>query len=283
MGTRYVPFGYEITDGRPAVIPQEERLVKSAFELYISGKSFKNIAERFTMTGIEYREGKLDWNKNMIKRMIENERYCGKDDYPRIISDEVYKRANELKAKKQLDIDEGKASLDKFIRQNTVCGKCGSRIRRKQHGRCKTAYITVDCANDQCGALSIRESVLHEIIMSRINELIDNTELVKPELNSQIVDKEGIEQKSNELYCKLNDDDADRGELLRQIFDLAKYKFDRCTGTDTSAITEEIQKVLCGYSKIDKLTAELLNKIISKIHIYDGGRVQIELRNGKII
>ncbi|WP_289264632.1 type IV secretory system conjugative DNA transfer family protein, partial [Dubosiella newyorkensis] len=85
------------------------------------------------------------------------------------------------------------------------------------------------------------------------------------------------EQASNELYCKLNDEDVDRGELLKQIFGLAKYKFDRCTETDTSAITEEIQKVLCGYSKIDKLTAELLNKIISKIHIYDGGRVQIEL------
>ena len=70
MGTRYVPFGYEITYGALAVIPQEERLVKSAFELYISGKSFKSIADRFTMTGIEYREGKPDWNKNMIKRMI---------------------------------------------------------------------------------------------------------------------------------------------------------------------------------------------------------------------
>lgn len=280
MGTRYVPFGYEITDGRLAVIPQEERLVKSAFELYISGKSFKNIAERFTMTGIEYREGKPDWNKNMIKRMIENERYCGKDDYPSIISDEVYKRANELKAKKQLDIDEGKASLDKFIRQNTICGKCGSKIRRKPHKRSET---TVDCANDQCGASSIRESVLHEIILSRINELIDNTELVEPESNSQVIDKVGIEQKSNELYCKLNDDDADREELLKQIFGLAKYKFDRCTGTDTSAITAEIQKVLCGYSKIDKLTAELLKQIISKIYIYDGGRVQIELRNGKTI
>lgn len=279
MGTRYVPFGYEITDGRPAVIPQEERLVKSAFELYISGKSFKNIAERFTMTGIEYREGKPDWNKNMIKRMIENERYCGKDDYPRIISDEVYKRANELKAKKQLDIDEGKASLDKFIRQNTVCGKCGSKIRRKPHKRSET---TVDCANDQCGAFSIRESTFHEIIREKINKLIENPELIKPPESSEVIDSKEIEQKSNELYCKLNDEE-DREELLRQIFGLAKYKFDRCTGTDTSAITAEIQKVLCGYSKIDKLTAELLNKIISKIHIYDGGRVQIELRNGKTI
>ena len=279
MGTRYVPFGYEITDGRLAVIPQEERLVKSAFELYISGKSFKNIAERFTMTGIEYREGKPDWNKNMIKRMIENERYCGKDDYPRIISDEVYKRANELKAKKQLDIDEGKASLDKFIRQNTVCGKCGSKIRRKPHKRSET---TVDCANDQCGAFSIRESTFHEIIREKINKLIENPELIKPPESSEVIDSKEIEQKSNELYCKLNDEE-DREELLRQIFDLAKYKFDRCTGTDTSAITAEIQKVLCGYSKIDKLTAELLNKIISKIHIYDGGRVQIELRNGKTI
>lgn len=283
MGTRYVPFGYEITYGALAVIPQEERLVKSAFELYISGKSFKSIADRFTMTGIEYREGKPDWNKNMIKRMIENERYCGKDDYPQIIPAELFKQANELKSKKQLDIDEEKASLDKFIRQNTVCSKCGSRIHRNKHGRYANAYVIIDCANDQCGASSIRKSVLHEIILSRINELIDNPKLAEPESNSQVIDRAGIEQKSNELYCKLNDEDVDRGELLKQIFELAKYKFDRCTETDTSAIIEEIQKVLCGYSRVDKLTAELLNQMISKIHIYDGGRVQIELRNGKLI
>ena len=99
MGTRYVPFGYEITYGALAVIPQEERLVKSAFELYISGKSFKSIADRFTMTGIEYREGKPDWNKNMIKRMIENERYCGKDDYPGLYRQNYSNRLTSLNLK----------------------------------------------------------------------------------------------------------------------------------------------------------------------------------------
>lgn len=283
MGTRYVPFGYEVTDGKVAVVPQEERLVKSAFELYISGKSFKNIADRFTMTGIEYREGKPDWNKNMVKRMIENERYCGKDDYPRIILDELYKKANEFKATKQLDLDDSKVALDKFIRLNTVCDRCGSKIRRKQHGRCKTAYITIDCANDQCEAFSIRESIFHEIIRDKINKLIENPEIIKPPETSEVMDSKEIKGKSNELYCKLNDEQQDREELLKQIFGLAQYKFDRCTGADTSAITEEIRKVLCGYSMVDNLTAELLNKIISKIHICDGGSVHIELRNGKTV
>lgn len=283
MEARYVPFGYEITDGQLAVVTQEERLVKSAFELYLSGKSFKSIADRFTMTGIEYHEGKPDWNKNMVKRMIENERYCGKDDYPRIISDELYKRANELKATKQLDIDDGKAELDKFIRLNTVCDRCRSKIRRKPRGHSRTAYITIDCANDQCGAFSIRESTFHGIIREKVNKLIENPELIKPPESSEVIDSKEIKEKSNELYCKLNDEQQDRGELLKQIFELAKYKFNRCTGADTSAITEEIRKVLCGYSMVDKLTAELLNQIISKIHICDGGSVHIELRNGKTI
>ena len=60
----------------------------------------------------------------------------------------------------------------------------------------------------------------------------------------------------------------DRGGSAQQIFELAKYKFDRCTGPDTSAITEEIQKVLCGYSRVDKLTAELLNQVDSPKYIY---------------
>ena len=46
MANRYIPFGYEIQNAEIVIVNQEALLVKSAFELYIAGKSYKMIADR---------------------------------------------------------------------------------------------------------------------------------------------------------------------------------------------------------------------------------------------
>lgn len=51
MANRYVSFGYEITDGKYAVVEQEKGIVESIFGLYINGKSFAEISERMNEAG----------------------------------------------------------------------------------------------------------------------------------------------------------------------------------------------------------------------------------------
>ena len=43
MANRYVSFGYEITDGKYAVIENEKKIVENIFGLYLNGKSFSEI------------------------------------------------------------------------------------------------------------------------------------------------------------------------------------------------------------------------------------------------
>jgi hypothetical protein len=97
MANRYIPFGYEIQNAEIVVVNQEALLVKSAFELYIAGKSYKTIAERFEISGIYYNKDSAKWNKNMVKRMIENEKYTGTDEYPPIIDEKQYFKANRIR------------------------------------------------------------------------------------------------------------------------------------------------------------------------------------------
>lgn len=113
------------------------------------------------------------WREPSIKRTAE---YKVRACVHLAAMQELYKKANEFKATKQLDVDDSKAELDKFIRLNTVCDRCGSKIRRKPRGRSKTAHITIDCANDQCEVFSIKESIFHEMIADKINKLIDNSD-----------------------------------------------------------------------------------------------------------
>ena len=97
LKNRSIPFGYCMVNGKYAVNQTEAEAVKQIFEQYISGKSLKTIAVEMQ---IPYNSGKTVWNKNMVCRVIENTKYIGEDGFPKIISDEDFNRAAEIKAER---------------------------------------------------------------------------------------------------------------------------------------------------------------------------------------
>ena len=97
LKNRNIPFGYCIVNGKYALNAAEADAVKQIFEQYISGKSLKTIAAEMQ---ISYNSGKLDWNKNMVCRVLENTKYIGEGGFPKIISDEDFKRTAEIKAER---------------------------------------------------------------------------------------------------------------------------------------------------------------------------------------
>ncbi|MCH5204952.1 MAG: recombinase family protein [Oscillospiraceae bacterium] len=97
LKNRSIPFGYCVVNGKYALNATEAEAVKRIFEQYIGGKSLKAIAAEMT---VPYILGKPDWNKNMVCRVIENRKYLGEGGFPRIISDDDFKRAAEIKAER---------------------------------------------------------------------------------------------------------------------------------------------------------------------------------------
>lgn len=82
MANRYIPFGYEIADGEIRIIEREAKVVKNIFSLYVQGESLKNIQERLNIVGISYASDGRDWDKNMVKRILDNKKYIGDKEYP---------------------------------------------------------------------------------------------------------------------------------------------------------------------------------------------------------
>lgn len=100
MKNRTVLYGYSCVDGRITLHPQESVIVAEIFQKYLAGKSLLAIAEELNGKKIEYMRGITNWNKARLKRIIEDERYLGKGEYSRIIQEETYKAAQELKSVK---------------------------------------------------------------------------------------------------------------------------------------------------------------------------------------
>ena len=76
---RTIPFGYRMEMGKIVCHPTEAETVKQIFAQYLLGNSMQQIAQRLTEMGTCYHSDVTEWNKNMVKRILENPHYLGDD------------------------------------------------------------------------------------------------------------------------------------------------------------------------------------------------------------
>ena len=126
MKNRRIPYGYEMKNGSIVICESESVVVKQIFADYIGGENLKSIADSLMNRKIEYLPAETGWNKNRIKRIIEDKRYIGDNIYPNIIQAEILNRANELKTSRCKTKD-SKINKDcKLIKSKMFCGECGN-------------------------------------------------------------------------------------------------------------------------------------------------------------
>lgn len=94
---RNIPFGYCMINGKYAVNSTEATAVKQIFTEYSDGKSLNEIAAKMT---VPYHSDKPVWNKNMVKRVLENRRYIGECGYPQIIESQIFNDVQNIKSRK---------------------------------------------------------------------------------------------------------------------------------------------------------------------------------------
>lgn len=82
---RTIPFGYCMRNGKIITGLTESKAVVRIFEEYLNGSSLLQIAKLMESEKIRYTVNSEHWNKNMVKRIIENERHLGNGKYPQII------------------------------------------------------------------------------------------------------------------------------------------------------------------------------------------------------
>ena len=94
---RSIPFGYCMINGKYVINKSESDAVKQIFNEYLQGKTLNEISAGMT---VPYHSDTPIWNKNMVKRILENERYTGKREYPQIIDVNVFSQAQYTRLQK---------------------------------------------------------------------------------------------------------------------------------------------------------------------------------------
>ncbi len=279
---RNIPFGYTMKKGEIIAEPTENQAVKDIFKLYLDGKSMSEIARQMSISQISYNGITFDWNKNMVKRILENEKYLGKDGYPVLIDNETFNHANARKKSKATSVNEISEEL-KIIRSLTYCKECGHRLSRIGGN---TQTDKWDCRNIECSRFNYRltDNMIKDILLHILNAVIANPDLL--DTDSEISSYEpGIEVKcqQNEINRIMDNPQIDTEKAKTEVLKLAELKYECCTYDEGPQKTEYLKELLSDREQLNTINYDLLKSCVSRILIGHFYTIEIEFINGVTI
>ena len=264
MKNRRFPYGYEMQNGLIVICLKEADTVKQIFSQYLNGENLKNIAERLTENQIEFLPGEYNWNKSRIKRMIEDKRYIGGDNYPAIIDKDTFQRVNIEKNNRIRNINPVITSEKKLLTNKVICSNCGRRLFHNTDSRLKNSEKWF-CKNEGCKfSVYMTVAELEHEITEILNLLILQPGLVEYE-GTDISAEPSIEiiRLENEIEQQLESIDFDKNEIQNMILQCAAKKYDAYKGV--RHITDRLKADFEKSSPLSAFNAELFDRTVSAV------------------
>lgn len=282
MKNRRFPYGYEMQNGLIVICLKEVDAAKQIFSQYLNGENLTNIAERLTENQIEFLPGEYNWNKSRIKRMIEDKRYIGGDNYPAIIDKDTFQRVNIEKNNRIRNINSVITAEKKLLTNKVICSNCGRRLFHNTDSRLKNSEKWF-CKNEECRfSVYMTVAELEHEITEILNLLILQPGLVEYE-GTDISAEPSIEiiRMENEIERQLESIDFDKNKIQNMILQCAAKKYDAYK--NVRHITDRLKADFEKLSPLSAFNKELFDRTVSAVEFDKDEKVSLKLKNNKII
>ncbi len=275
---RTIPFGYCMKNGKIITEPTEFKAVVRIFDEYLNGSSLMQIAKLMESEKIRYTADSEHWNKNMVKRIIENEKYLGNGKYPQIIDEETFKITNKKRVQKATYVCIISEELQE-IRNRTYCSECGHRLSRIG-GNCRCEKW--DCRNPDCYRLEyqLTDQMIIGAILTVLNTAIANPNLIESSGKISVYSPTAdVIRKQNEINQMTDSAQPDFYRIKSEIFRLAEMKYDCCTYNENPQKTAEIKALFENQKQLNTLDIGLFKACVSRIWISHFCTIEIKFIN----
>ena len=241
MGKRKQPFGYKMKLGEIVPQPQEAEAVRSIYLQYLAGASFKQLAEQLQTEDVPYDEDK-SWNKNMVARILEDDRYIGEKEFPALIPTKQFHAAQE--------------------RRKEMCPEYKQTPAQKE-------------LRKLCGG-TVPDSVARKVLKI-LNQMVDDPQIIKIE-TSGVPTTEDIRRLQQELDTLLQTPPVDADTARQKALEVASLKLASVKTEEYES--HRLRGVFGTHPKMDALDAALLKQSLRKIECH-GDTVCLLLKNGQ--
>lgn len=244
MSKRKLPFGYEMKQGQIVVMCDEAELVQTMFGWYLADKSLACITTQLREQNVAYDIGRM-WNKNIVARILEDERYLGSHGYPRLITQEIF---------------------------DAVA------IRRKEIAKDAEIPESRKALRKVCKRISVTDELTQQVL-ELLNLLISNPHIIQPP-KDQKPKATMVETLQRQFDEAMNQPEVDDTALQKMVLELGAA---RCAEISSAAYeTHRLYAILDGASPMTELRGDFLQAIAVSVQKHKGV-LSMELRNGQII
>lgn len=269
MANRKLPFGYRIWAGQIQIAEHEAETVRMIFDRYIAGVSYDRLTSELNGHDVPYAPGK-HWNKNMVARILQDERYLGGSSYPQIITQESFRHARVAKP----EVSGTRSRMEiKDIRILARCGLCHGPMRRTR----KNYWLCPHCMDSPA---SIQDDHLIQCVAQLLRRLCEHLDTIAPSPAAP-ADSEVIQCAQDRFIQEMDKPEFNETAAKSAALALASAQFDALGSEDYE--TMRIQYILGQRGPCDGLDTGLLRQVASAILILPSGAVSLQLKNNQIM
>ena len=244
MGKRKLPFGYILENGDIKIELHAQRCVLWIYTVYATGASLSEIASELNeQWSISYDKDK-PWNKNMIDRILQDQRYCGDALYPKIISEKLFEAVQ------------------------------GQRAERGGVPRQTEVQKALRDLGDEKASGEINMAVL-----SVLNRLITDPGMIQRPTRDR-ADQTQIFRTCRELDAVMAQQPIDEDRAAQLILRQAEAEYAMLS--DDEYETERLRRLFSKTEPMKELSADMLRLTVAKISV-EIKKVSVTLKNNQVI
>ena len=240
--TNYAPFGYRLEGGVLFPEPEEARVVKAVFTLFLSGRGALSIAKELNADQIPTRHGGK-WGRSSVEYLLKNERYMGDaivqkryrtptipttrkinhGEYPMyhihgchepIIKKEDFEQVQWLIVQRTVHTGGGEGRVSLQIE----CPDCGNQFRRL---KIRNIYYW-GCRNREnngspCAKIRYKETQVEMAFLTMVGKLYTNINVIFPSIFSLLEEIAVRQEQGNTKLYELNAALADLNEKAHTL------------------------------------------------------------------
>lgn len=276
---RKLPFGYKYCDGRIEPNEQEAPYVTKIAQAYLDGNSIHAIAQMMNHTGVPYRDDTTVWNKNMVSRILQDQRYAGTDTWPALLRQETITAiASTRAARKQNQLSNADV---RSVRSKICCPRCLTRMTRRIIR--KREGVGWYCTTCNTCTEPVSDTDLIDQITQRIDWLRRNDDQVTSAAPTIILSSE-YQRLHRELARKISDPKSSKDELCALARQAATELYQCFQGYNYAYESERIRRLLKDSNINDEaFPFNLFHSIVRRVFLETSTHLTLQLTNQQIV
>lgn len=198
------PYGYMGENKIMVIHPEESKIVKEIYKMFLDGYRVLNIVKYLNINNIPTKTKKKKWSDVIVRHLLKNPCYMGERNYnfgivktPAIITKSQWTKAQQI-FKSNTNLNYGKIKVEHYLNDLMVCGECETKYIQYSRSDARTFFykcmnnklygegiVTERCKNKPVHIDWLNSMVYHSLILNS-NYLINSKKY--KDYNSKIND-----------------------------------------------------------------------------------------------